>query len=153
MLKNFNRFFKEKEEDSLIIVGFILISFISFVFGFLLGGKSLNKEMAEIKIEKVPIKEFQGFIKEVGERKKRENLGENLSKKKLQEENYAEENQKKEEIKEKNFQIIGNKKSKIYHYSWCPSTKRIKEENKIYFNSKEEAEKEGYRLSKNCKEK
>jgi len=48
------------------------------------------------------------------------------------------------------IQIIGNKNSKIYHYPWCSGAKNMKEENKIYFNSKEEAEKAGYKPAGNC---
>lgn len=40
--------------------------------------------------------------------------------------------------------------SKKYHYSWCASASKIKEENKLWFNSAEEAESVGYALAGNC---
>ena len=39
----------------------------------------------------------------------------------------------------------------VYHLPWCSGAERIKEENKIWFNSKEEAERAGYRPAQNCK--
>lgn len=50
--------------------------------------------------------------------------------------------------------IIGNfiasVNGKSYYPKDCPSAKRIKEENKIWFNSNEEAETQGYKLAQNC---
>ncbi|MDP3793021.1 MAG: hypothetical protein Q8Q89_04835 [bacterium] len=40
--------------------------------------------------------------------------------------------------------------SKKYHYSWCASANKIKEENKLWFNSDKEAELAGYTLAGNC---
>ncbi len=40
--------------------------------------------------------------------------------------------------------------SKKYHHVWCASVSKIKEENKLWFNSSEEAEKAGYTLAGNC---
>jgi len=38
-----------------------------------------------------------------------------------------------------------------YHFPWCSGAKRIKEENKIWFGSKEDAVKAGYKPAGNCK--
>jgi hypothetical protein len=48
-------------------------------------------------------------------------------------------------------QYVASKSGKSYHLPWCAGAKQIKEENKIYFNSKEEAEAAGYAPAKNCK--
>lgn len=45
---------------------------------------------------------------------------------------------------------VASKSGKYYHYPWCPGAQRIKEENKIWFATKEEAEKRGYRPAANC---
>lgn len=45
---------------------------------------------------------------------------------------------------------VASKFGKSYNFSWCPGTSRIKEENKIWFNTKEEAESRGYKPSGNC---
>jgi len=49
--------------------------------------------------------------------------------------------------------VIGNKRTKIYHFPWCSGAKTMKEENKIYFSSEKEAIKAGFRKAKNCKRK
>jgi len=46
---------------------------------------------------------------------------------------------------------VASKNSTKYHAPWCSGAKRIKEENIIWFNSKEEAEKAGYTPASNCK--
>src|SRR3989338_5207851 len=45
---------------------------------------------------------------------------------------------------------IASKSGAAYHYPWCPGALKIKEENKIFFNIKEEAEKRGYKPAGNC---
>jgi len=50
----------------------------------------------------------------------------------------------------KEYKFVASKNGKFYYYPWCPGVERIKEENKIYFNSKQEAEKAGYKPAKNC---
>lgn len=51
-------------------------------------------------------------------------------------------------VSEKNITYIGNKNSKKYHTSSC--TQLPNEENRIYFNSQEDAENQGYEAHKNC---
>lgn len=46
---------------------------------------------------------------------------------------------------------VASKSGAVYHLPWCSGAKRIKEENRIYFASKEEAERAGYRPAANCK--
>ncbi len=50
------------------------------------------------------------------------------------------------------LRVIVSKKSssKKYHYLWCIGGKKIKEENKLWFNSAQEAEAAGYTLAGNC---
>ncbi len=50
--------------------------------------------------------------------------------------------------RDKKIIYIGNKKTKVYHTTTCKSLP--KQENRVIFNSKEEAEKAGYRPHKNC---
>jgi hypothetical protein len=47
--------------------------------------------------------------------------------------------------------VIGNKKSGKYHHPKAPTAKDIKKENRVYFNSKEEAEAAGYKRTGNFK--
>ena len=48
------------------------------------------------------------------------------------------------------FRVVVSKNSDKYHFLWCSGAERIKEENKVYFNSEEEAIKAGYTLAGNC---
>lgn len=49
-------------------------------------------------------------------------------------------------------QIIGNKKSNVYHLpDGCPSYDRVSKNNQIPFSSQKEAEAAGYRLAGNCR--
>ena len=47
--------------------------------------------------------------------------------------------------------FVGSKSGKVYYLPWCTGVKRIHDENKIWFSSKEDAEAKGYRPSANCK--
>lgn len=46
--------------------------------------------------------------------------------------------------------IIGNRRSKIYHYPGCPSYSAVSERNTVYFDSGTDARSAGYRPAKNC---
>lgn len=46
---------------------------------------------------------------------------------------------------------VGSKNGSKYHFPWCGGAKRIKEKNKVVFNTKEEARAAGYTPAGNCK--
>lgn len=48
------------------------------------------------------------------------------------------------------MQYVGSKSGSAYHYPWCSGAQRIKEENKIWFATKEEAAAKGYKPAGNC---
>lgn len=48
-------------------------------------------------------------------------------------------------------QYVASKTGTKYYLPWCGSVKRIKEENKVWFATKAEAEAAGYGPAKNCK--
>lgn len=48
-------------------------------------------------------------------------------------------------------QYVASKSGRSYHLPWCAGAKQIKEDNKVYFESKAEAEAAGYAPAKNCK--
>ena len=48
------------------------------------------------------------------------------------------------------FRVVVSKNGSRYHFLWCSGAKQIKEENKVYFNSEEEAVAAGYTLAANC---
>lgn len=45
---------------------------------------------------------------------------------------------------------VASRNGKVYHLPWCAGAQRIKEENKIWFQTKEEAESRGYNPAGNC---
>lgn len=47
-------------------------------------------------------------------------------------------------------QYVASKTGKSYHLPWCSGAKLIKEENKIWFATKEAAEAKGYTPAGNC---
>ena len=47
--------------------------------------------------------------------------------------------------------LVGSRNGSKYHFPWCSGAQRIKEANKIWFDSKEEAHKAGYTPAANCK--
>lgn len=59
-------------------------------------------------------------------------------------------NQLSLEIKADGGQLVGSKNGTKYHYPWCSGAERIKEENKIWFQSAEEAKRAGYTPAANC---
>ena len=46
---------------------------------------------------------------------------------------------------------VASKNGKLYYRPSCPTVKRIKEENRVWFTTASEAEKAGYKLSTSCK--
>ena len=48
--------------------------------------------------------------------------------------------------------FVASINSNKYHFVSCSGAKRIKNENRIYFSSIQEAERRGYTPAKNCKE-
>lgn len=47
--------------------------------------------------------------------------------------------------------FVASKNGKKYYFIWCESAKIIKDQNRVWFSSKEEAEKAGYEPAANCK--
>ena len=46
--------------------------------------------------------------------------------------------------------VIGNKRSKVYHEPACPDYEKVAPQNRVAFQSREEAEHAGYRKARNC---
>ncbi|MFH1979380.1 MAG: hypothetical protein ABII97_03290 [Patescibacteria group bacterium] len=47
--------------------------------------------------------------------------------------------------------LVASKNGSKYHYPWCSGAQKMKEDNKVWFDSKEEAERAGYSPASNCK--
>ena len=136
---------KRNEADIVLVIGVILISLISFGGGWLLSNfsNSTTTEKEAIKIEEVPLEKPQASPS-----KTRTTESKNQQQEALEEpEQQKEQKPSTDETQQK---FVASKNGTVYHFPWCPGAQQIKEENKIYFNSREEAEKEGYRPAKNC---
>lgn len=46
--------------------------------------------------------------------------------------------------------FVASKNGAYFHYPWCSGARRIKEENMIWFGTKEEAIARGYKAASNC---
>ena len=46
---------------------------------------------------------------------------------------------------------VASKTGSKYHLPWCPGAQSMREENKIWFTTKEDAERAGYQPASNCK--
>ncbi len=47
--------------------------------------------------------------------------------------------------------FVASKNGTKYYYPWCSGVSRIKEENKVWFSSADEAKKAGFQPAANCK--
>ncbi|MBI3442207.1 MAG: hypothetical protein HY007_00330 [Candidatus Sungbacteria bacterium] len=50
----------------------------------------------------------------------------------------------------KNGSFVASKSGSVYYAVWCSGVSRIREENKVWFKTKEDAKAQGYRPAKNC---
>jgi len=168
MLSQTKQFFKDNEADIILVVGIVLISLISFGGGWLMADSSKSNQdnegiiIKEASLEELQAKLPQGEAIDQESREETKKYEEEEPKKikilKPQNKDLINENTRnEEEIQEaedeplqEESQIVGNKSSKIYHFTSCPGAKMMNDENKTYFDSKEEAKKEGYRAAKNC---
>lgn len=48
-------------------------------------------------------------------------------------------------------QYVGSRNGTKYHFPWCSGAQRMKESNKVWFATKEDAEAAGYSPAANCK--
>ena len=70
---------------------------------------------------------------------------------KLQEVNYIKTNKINKQTEITVSDIFASINGKTYTYSWCNGAGKIKKENKVFFNTEEEAKATGRTLSKLCK--
>ncbi len=135
MINKLTQFVKDNQNDIVLIIGIILISLISFGAGRLFEAGRLTNQPINYGSEKII------------------NIDQNIAAESPTPSPNKNPNQQTPQIQTDSagsLQIIGNKSSKIYHYPWCSGAKNMKEENKIFFNSTEEAKKAGFKPAGNC---
>ncbi len=114
-------------KNAFLIVLMLLVSFFSFQ----LGRISSPPGSGPIKIQNAAIREILT-----------ETQNPNYKIQSLDSENRG--------VEKIDFHVVVSKNGSKYHFLWCSGAKQIKEENKVYFNSEEEAVAAGYTLAANC---
>jgi len=110
------------KKNIFLISSIILISLLSFQLG-----RISNSSSQPIRIERAGIQEI---------------FSEQNSK--------TGDNSESRVVEEIDFRVVVSKNSNKYHFLWCPGAKQIKEKNKVYFNTEQEAINAGYILAGNC---
>jgi len=122
MLAKIKNFIKSNEKDLFIAIIIILVALISFGLG----------RLSKIR-ENKPLINIENLGAAAGDTRT------------LQGSETGQEASVQEGL------LVGSKNGTKYHYPWCSGALRIKEENKVWFSSVEEAKKAGYTPAANCK--
>lgn len=130
MLSKFLQFVKRYQYQAFLVFCFTFVSLVSY---------NLGRISA---LEKSPLK--------IGENSDLKTGGGNLKADIYSAIEGQQTNNQPKPTKQLDTRVVVSKNSNKYHYSWCAGAKRIKEENKIWFNSVQEAESGGYALAGNC---
>lgn len=131
MGERIKRFLGRIPTDALILGVIFLASTLSFGLGILAGKDMAKNEGPSIWIEQRPVEAANlsvSVASGVGELEK----------------------EAAEPIAQ-GGQYVASKSGEAYYLPWCGGATRIKDKNKVWFASKEEAEAKGYRPAKNCK--
>lgn len=120
--------FIESKKGREITLGLLLIT--SMIVSFILGRMSKEQKNAII-LEGEKIKDFSINPEEY---------------------NIKNVSEKASELSKKG-NIVASKIGSKYYFIWCSGAKNLSEKNKIYFQSEESAQKAGYSLATNCKNK
>lgn len=121
------KFFKAYESEVVLATGVVLISIISFGLGRLSieHPKSPPLRIEEGSLESAALLPGVQSSREKG-------------------------NDKGVAVQAGGTRIVASRNGTRYYFPWCSGLNRIKEENKIFFNSEKEAQGAGYTLAANC---
>ncbi len=124
MFEKITKLIKQNESELVLLLGVILISIISFAAGRLLAP---GQDVRPISIERLaPASSNSAFNSIISDDAAQVLAGRTAGK------------------------FVASKNSTKYHLPDCTGAKRIAEHNKIWFNSREEAESLGYQPASNC---
>lgn len=138
-------FFVKHENRIILFIGVILLSVISYGVGRL--STPQPKEPVVIEANSQEIIPAGSIMNDDGQSQ----LVERAKKEEKSEANAETQQAKKEKKSVQKGIYVASKNGTKYHLPSCSGAKRIKEENKIWFNSKQEAVQAGYEPAKNCK--
>ncbi|KKS37866.1 MAG: hypothetical protein A3G49_02005 [Candidatus Sungbacteria bacterium RIFCSPLOWO2_12_FULL_41_11] len=127
LYKKIKSWLESNQKDLFLAATIILVSIISFGFGRL---SAIWPEKQPIRIEKSQLSELSELSNDGNDKLNPLNQLNSLN--------------------QPNGKYVASKNSTFYHYPWCPGAQKIKEENKIWFQTKEEAESRGYKPAGNC---
>ena len=130
MIPKLIKFCKDNNRDLFLAAIIILVATISFGLGRL---SKIREEKTPITIENISTSTetiVNALNKNVTENKLEQNLGNISQSPKI---------------------FVASRNGKKYYYAWCESANVIKEQNRVWFSTKDEAEKAGYEPSANCK--
>lgn len=137
-------FFVKHENRIVLFIGVILLSFISYGIGRL--GTPQSKEPITIQASSQDILKNSPVVKEEVKQDEK-----NLTIEKQSDSINSQKTKQENKVVKNTSLYVASKNGTKYHLPTCSGAKRIKEENKIWFESKQEAEKAGYEPAKNCK--
>lgn len=130
--------------DVLLVALILLIAFACFGLGMLAGrqGKGTSKDNGLWIENLVSVASSSGQVAGVADAKI--STKQSISKTTTKAQEVA-------PVASSGGEVVASKTGTKYYLPWCGTVSRIKEENKVYFASKAEAEKAGYAPAKNCK--
>ena len=131
-----SNFPKNSQERVFLLLGFILVFFTGAFSGYFYFQEQDDRN--SITIEDTS-QDCQGLFRENSVKKYIE-IDSNSSSQVKGEQNKLD----NANLQDKTGMFVASKNSKIYHSPDCQYAKRIKEENKIFFKSAEEAREKGY---------
>src|SRR3989344_4155427 len=117
-----------ERRDIFIALLIIFVSFASFGLGRL---SALQEKKTPIRIEQTAAAMMSGDVADIGA--------------------AVSEKQTQEKTLSSSGNFVGSKNGTTYHFPWCSGATRIKDENKVWFATKEAAEAAGYHPAGNCK--
>ena len=140
-----SNFIEDNQENIFLLIGFFLVLFMGFFSGYFYVYEKTDKQKIVIVDADQDCKDLfnLGFVDDTSG----SNLNSNNTSQVKGEQNRSE----NIILQNKTGIFVASKNSKIYHKPDCKYVKRIKEENKIWFQSAKEAKDRGY-TPHNCGE-
>jgi len=132
---NFKRFLTNHDTQIAVIV--VIVSVISFFLGRMSIAENTSKTAALIRSDDNPLLQEQPETTLIDDKTVNNELGTVVV--------------DTASVTANAGSYVASKSGKKYHLPWCSGAKSIKEENKIWFKTKEAAEAAGYTPAANCK--
>lgn len=142
-------FVKNNQEKIFLAIGFILVLFAGFFAGYFYSKEQINNGSLVIETPSQDCRNL--FDSKVADNNLNSIYNPSLDAASSAQVKGEQEDSKNTVMQKKTGMFVASKNSKIYHRLDCKYVNRIKEENKIWFQSAMEAEKAGYK-SHDCGE-